>query len=83
MSHIHPHDEGGGVASGMILGIVVALLVAVVLFMFVFGGFGLMDRDGGGAGIGTEGSDNPGAGNGDSPPASMQYIVPDYQLAVR
>lgn len=78
MSHIHTNETTeGGVATGMILGIVIALLIAVVIGFFVFSGYGLRGGD-----TTTEGG-TTGEGDGGSAPTSMEYIVPDYQVSVR
>ena len=92
MSHMHTHDEGGGIAGGMIVGIVIALLVAVLLLFFVFNGSGTgTDTDDGGIDVDVPAPQtDPGGAEGDGgstdggDPASYQYyIVPDHQVTVR
>lgn len=88
---MHTHDEGGGIAGGMIVGIVVALLV-ILLFAFMIFGWGgtATDDEGGGVDVdvpapqtdpgGAEG--DGGATDGGADPLGY-YIVPDAQVTVR
>ncbi|MCK9486085.1 MAG: hypothetical protein M0R73_05195 [Dehalococcoidia bacterium] len=88
---MHTHDEGGGIASGMVIGIVLAVLVAVLLAFFLFGGLGTSTDDDGDLGLDNPvptvdpgGANNEGGGSADGAPSSFQYyIVPDYQVTVR
>jgi hypothetical protein len=78
MSHIHTHESSeGGIATGMILGITVALLIVVLVGFLVFSGFGR------GAGDSTTPGGTTTPGDGASAPSSMRYIVPQHQVLVR
>ncbi len=85
MSHEHIHhtveERDGGLGTGMVLGVMIALLMVVLAAVMYFGGFFAASSSGGG----TDGGEGGGAGtsSGESAPASYQYLVPDYQLAVR
>jgi len=80
MSHDHVTvaERDGGLGTGMVLGVVLALLVLVLAAFFYFGGFsaaGTTDEGSGDGGAGTSGTEGA--------PSSYQYLVPDYQVAVR
>ena len=84
MSHEHVHhtyEETSGLGTGMVIGVMLALLVIIVAAFFYFGGF--FAGAGNGTDNGGSGSSGGSGGTGESAPASYQYIVPDYQVAVR
>lgn len=97
MSHMHTHDDGGGIASGMVVGIVLALLVAVLLAFLLFGGMGTGTDDEGGLNDGLDGDvpapqidpevpdglEDDGGMGGVDPTSYQYYIVPDHQVTVR
>jgi hypothetical protein len=78
MSHLHTRESSeAGIATGMILGIVIALLVVVLAGFLVLGGFG------GDAGDSATPGGTTGTLDGSNAPSSMHYIVPQHQVLVR
>lgn len=71
----------------MILGIVLAVVIGILALFLIFGGFGIRGgTESGGGGGGTGEGGGGGDAGGGSAPTSMEfrdYIVPEYQLAVR